>query len=82
MIVRGAWCVASACASNLIGSPTCRRMLQVLLEDRRALPVCHSLCPAAAARMSAVANAATYDKWFKIADQDMDGRVTGPDAVV
>jgi hypothetical protein len=32
--------------------------------------------------MSAIANAATYDKWFKVADQDMDGRVTGPDAVV
>jgi hypothetical protein len=34
------------------------------------------------AAMSAIANAATYDKWFKVADQDMDGRVTGPDAVV
>ncbi|WIA09631.1 hypothetical protein OEZ85_009020 [Tetradesmus obliquus] len=31
--------------------------------------------------MSAIANAATYDRWFKVADQDQDGRVTGPDAV-
>jgi hypothetical protein len=31
--------------------------------------------------MSAIANAATYDSWFKVADQDQDGRVTGPDAV-
>ncbi|KAF6256286.1 P-loop containing nucleoside triphosphate hydrolase protein [Scenedesmus sp. NREL 46B-D3] len=26
--------------------------------------------------MSAIANAATYDRWFKVADQDQDGRVT------
>eukprot|EP00775_Hariotina_reticulata_P005540 gene5540-5776_t len=32
--------------------------------------------------MSAIANAATYDRWFKVADQDQDGRVTGGDAVV
>lgn len=31
--------------------------------------------------MSAIANATTYDRWFKVADADMDGRVTGPDAV-
>lgn len=31
--------------------------------------------------MSAIANAATYDRWFKIADGDQDGRVTGGDAV-
>ncbi|KAI8474973.1 MAG: P-loop containing nucleoside triphosphate hydrolase protein [Monoraphidium minutum] len=29
----------------------------------------------------AVANAATYERWFKAADADMDGRVTGADAV-
>jgi hypothetical protein len=32
--------------------------------------------------MAAFTNAATYDSWFKIADQDQDGRVTGGDAVV
>eukprot|EP00879_Flechtneria_rotunda_P003023 GHRR01003241.1.p1 GENE.GHRR01003241.1~~GHRR01003241.1.p1 ORF type:complete len:568 (+),score=176.91 GHRR01003241.1:379-2082(+) len=31
--------------------------------------------------MGAIANAATYDKWFKVADGDQDGRVTGGDAV-
>eukprot|EP00878_Enallax_costatus_P017605 GHUV01018497.1.p1 GENE.GHUV01018497.1~~GHUV01018497.1.p1 ORF type:complete len:533 (+),score=105.10 GHUV01018497.1:417-2015(+) len=31
--------------------------------------------------MSAIANASTYDRWFKIADGDQDGRVTGQDAV-
>ncbi|GBF98304.1 hypothetical protein Rsub_10967 [Raphidocelis subcapitata] len=31
--------------------------------------------------MTAIANAATYDRWFKIADADMDGRLTGADAV-
>lgn len=35
-----------------------------------------------AAAMTAAGNAATYDRWFKIADQDQDGRVTGPDAVL
>lgn len=31
--------------------------------------------------MTAIANAATYDRWFKTVDADMDGRVTGSDAV-
>jgi EH domain-containing protein 1 len=30
---------------------------------------------------SAIANAATYDRWFKVADSDQDGRLTGADAV-
>lgn len=30
--------------------------------------------------MGAMANAALYDSWFKVADSDQDGRVTGTDA--